>query len=221
HVKTGLVLHLVPGGAFQMGSQHGLRDELPLLPLKIGAFLLGQWPLLNSEWQSVSPDYFREGLSYPRSGISWYEARVWLTKAGGRLRLPSESEWEYACRGAVTVEDKNYYWGHDYDGRYCWCLENSGGKKHDPREHLGYENQMGLIDLSGNVWEWCDDLYKDYRSGQPYPEDVPLRLYPLRGGSYKSVAEACGSTRRLAANVRQRQIDFGLRVARSLPPGFC
>lgn len=217
HKKTGMRLHLIPGGSFQMGSSQGLSDEQPPSRRRIRSFLLGQAPVLNSQWQRLGGRVIHEDPSLPRSGISWYEARVWLTKAGGRLRLPLESEWEYACRGPKSSEQDAYYWGRDYDGRYCWSLENSGGRKHDPRDHFGYENAFGLVEMSGNVWEWCDDLYKDYQSGQPNPEDVPLRLYPLRGGSYKSEAAACASTRRLAANVRHRQVDFGLRVARALP----
>ena len=218
HRRTDLFLHLIPGGRFRMGSMEGLRDEQPPVALTLRPFLLGQAPVLNKQWELVSPEFKSDGAALPRTGLSWYGARVWLTKAGGRLRLPQESEWEYACRG--PKQDSSYFWGDDFDSGFCWCLENSGGRKQKPRLHFGFENLFGLIDMSGNVWEWCDDKYKDYRSGQPAPEDVPLRLYPLRGGSYKSEAEACGSTRRLAANVRHRQVDFGLRVARSLPESF-
>ncbi len=82
--------------------------------------------------------------------VSWNNAQKFCTKTG--FRLPSEAEWEYACRGGVTT---GYYWGEKVDGDYCWYFKNSGGEIQPVRKKK--PNSFGLYDMSGNAWEFCQD----------------------------------------------------------------
>ena len=106
--------------------------------------------------------------------------------------MTSESEWEYACRGTghPAGTTTQYFWGDEMDDSYCWYGENSGKKTHAVTEHMNKANAFGLVDMSGNVWEWCQDKrINNYNNGPrdslPRTSDSSYRVY--RGGGWASV----------------------------------
>ena len=146
HRLTGIVMHLVPGGAFVLGQDDALPRELPRQTCQLAPFLVGRFPVLQREWDLLPGDDQRAhvGGSLPISGVSWASARAWLASAG--LRLPSEREWEAACRAGST---QAYPWGTGLDGRAAWFLENSGGAPRDCTLHVQQPNAFGLVDKLG------------------------------------------------------------------------
>jgi len=116
-------------------------------------------------------------------------------REGVNYRLPTEAEWEYACRaGAKTI----FYWGNDFDGSYAWYYENSGIQTQPVGEKR--PNALGLYDMSGNVWEWCQDWYGEYYYGSSPlrdPQGPSSGAYRVvRGGSWLNPPEGLRSSRR-------------------------
>ena len=164
----------------------------------------------------------------PVENVNWRQcqeliARLNLLVDGGRFRLPTEAEWEYAGRAGTTTP---YSFGIDAAGLapQAWCQPNSGGKTH--RVGTTRPNPWGLYDMYGNVWEWCEDQF----TGQPYPwsttDAVPdpcLRgdrggsVYQIiRGGSFAFSARLCRSANRSGFDPWQGAPDVGLRLCRSV-----
>ena len=150
----------IKGGTFNMGSNNGESNEKPIHSVTVSSFYMGKYEVTNREYMIYDPKH--KGCwsekNYPVECISWDDAVgycKWLSKKTGKsYRLPTEAEWEYACRGGTTTE---YYWGDDMDGSYCWYCSNSDSKLHPVGEKL--PNPYGLYDMNGNVWEWCSDWY--------------------------------------------------------------
>ncbi len=159
-------------------------------------------------WLSVQSGY--EPCYGPRNNRG-KDPSIWLSGKG--YRLPTEAEWEYACRAGT---DTQYYWGDNIDGAYCWYQANSSGNHHDVG--LKLPNSFGLYDMSGNVSEWCNDWYGPYPdtsvknpSGHPSGQArVP------RGGSYCSGAFYCRSSSRSCSWPSALCNSLGFRLARSL-----
>jgi formylglycine-generating enzyme required for sulfatase activity len=182
----------------------------------VAPLLVGRFPVLQAEWDRLGGEDDRawRGPDLPIERVTWTAARAWLERAGGGLRLPSEAEWEYACRAGTQTE---YFWGDAMDPAYCWFGGGAGWSTHAPAEHAGRANAFGLVDTSGNVFEWCEDAYAPYAAEDR--DAAPRRrgsLRVMRGGDAFSKAGFCRSAYRGYA----REGDSGLigfRVARSLP----
>jgi formylglycine-generating enzyme required for sulfatase activity len=192
---TGIAFVRIPTGEFDMGAARSQwDDERPVHRVRISkSFLLGKYPVTNQEYErflkkaerKTLPDYwndrnFNQRLQ-PVVGVSWDDAQAFCKWAG--CRLPTEAEWEYACRAG---SQKNYCFG-DSKARleeYAWYSKNSGGKT----QPVGQKkpNQWGLYDMHGNVWEWCQDWFGQYCRGSVTdptgPEKSNSRV--LRGGSW-------------------------------------
>ena len=222
HVATGMVLHLVPGGTTRLGPATGPAPDRveAAREARLGAFLIGRFPVLQAEWDRLGggPDRRSfDGPDLPIEGITWREAQAWLARA--RLRLPSEAEWEHACRAGTTAR---YYWGEAMDAAWCWFGEGQAWRTHAPREHLPRANAFGLVDTLGNVAEWCQDAFLPYRADAPGDGRAiePARrggLRVLRGGDGFQSARQCTAAARNGALEGDWGGGIGLRAARSLP----
>jgi formylglycine-generating enzyme required for sulfatase activity len=194
-------------------------------------FYLGRYPVTNEEYgrflnenaDEPEPEYWavRE-LNQPRQpvvGVSWEDAQRFATWAG--LRLPTEAEWEYACRAGTRTR---YYSGDkekDLD-RAGWYENNSKDQLHPVGEKE--PNAFGLYDMHGNVWEWVeDDWHGDYKGA---PEDghawidEPIGARRIvRGGSWRSIALYCRAAARRNFGPNNRRYDLGFRLVRSVALG--
>jgi eukaryotic-like serine/threonine-protein kinase len=135
--------------------------------------------------------------------------------------LTSESEWEYACRGTghPAGTTTQYFWGDEMDDSYCWYGENSGKKTHAVTEHMNKTNAFGLVDKSGNVFEWCQDNWiGDYTDGprdsQPRTSNSSYRVY--RGGSWFNNATVCRSANRDKVNMSNNRSRLGFRIFKTI-----
>ena len=213
HEKTGLEFVLLPGGNFNMGSSDGESDEKPVRRVRVDGFLLSKTEVTQGVWEKImgnNPCKSNKGANRPVHNVSWEECKQFCERAG--LSLPTEAEWEYACRAGTETK---YYWGNEMDGRYVWYKSNSSNETHPVGEKQ--PNAFGLYDMSGNVWEWCRDWYaSDYYSkgendNPPGSSTGSGRVF--RGGGCSSVATNCRGARRFYSSPGFRYDDLGLRVA--------
>jgi formylglycine-generating enzyme required for sulfatase activity len=167
----GMEFVLIPAGEFEMGSEE-CDTEGPVHHAKIGkAFYMGRYEVTQKQWREimgVNPSTFR-GPDLPVEEVSWDDIQEFITHLNGnegtdRYRLPSEAEWEYACRAGTTTR---YSFGDDglKLSDYAWYGGNAGNKTHPVGQKL--PNSYGLYDMHGNVWEWVQDRYHDDYDGAP------------------------------------------------------
>ncbi len=216
HLLTRVVLHLVPGGTFLMGSDDGPVAEGPRRRVTIQPLLIGRYPVRQVEWdrRPQADERSWTGPELPIEGVTWTGARAWLVAAG--LRLPTEAEWEWACRAGTT---SHYFWGDAMDDAYCWHGLGDAWTSHPPAAHDDRPNAFGLVDPSGNVAEWVEDSHGPYSSaptdGSAARHGGALRV--LRGGDAFGRASHCRSASRAAAAAKDLGAGIGLRAALSLP----
>jgi len=189
---TGMEMIFVNGGCYQMGDTFGdgFDSEKPVHEVCVDDFYMGKYEVTQGQWQAVmgnNPSYFKSGDNYPVEQVSWNDAQEFVRKLnqrsrGGKYRLPTEAEWEYAARSGGKREEWAGTSSESDLGDYAWYDKNSGGKTHPMGQKK--PNGLGLYDMSGNVWEWVQDWYGDYSSGSQNnptgPSSVPSRV--LRGG---------------------------------------
>ncbi|MBQ2852596.1 MAG: formylglycine-generating enzyme family protein [Bacteroidales bacterium] len=223
----------VQGGSYNMGctgEQGGDcdADEKTVRYVTVSDFYIGQFEITQAQWQAVmgtsvyqqqskagGSSTYGTGNDYPMYYVSWEEAKEFCRRlsqqTGKTYRLPTEAEWEYAARGGKKTQNTKYAGGYslDYVG---WYTSNSGGKTHA----VGTKNanELGIYDMSGNVWEWCEDWYGDYRS---YDTDNPTGASSgsdrvLRGGSWYGSATGCRVAARNGGSPGCRADDLGFRV---------
>lgn len=202
-----LEFSFVPAGVFQMGSpeEGGDGDETPQRRVEIARpYYMGVFEVTQAQWERVmgnNPSRFR-GDSLPVDSVSWYECQRFLMRlselTGRRFALPTEAQWEYACRAGST---SRWSFGDVPSelGEYAWYEENSGGKTHPVGEKRA--NAFGLHDLYGNVAEWCADWYAN-----PYPPGPAVDpagpssgvSRTIRGGAWGDAADSVRSAYRSA-----------------------
>ena len=212
HQQTGMEFVLIPGASFLMGSNAGSKDEQPVRRVQINSFLLSKTEVTQEVWAKImgnNPSYFR-GKNRPVENISWEDCKRFCQQTN--LRMPTEAEWEYAARAGAQTK---YYWG-DYMDRNCaWYIGNSEKRTHPVAQKP--PNAFGLHDMSGNVWEWCQDWYGQeyYRQGENSNPQGPITgsAHVLRGGSYSSDAVCCRSAYRLYYYPGFNGHYLGLRLA--------
>lgn len=193
-------------GNFMMGSKNGDGDEKPVHRMTIGSgFYMGKHEVTQAQWQAVmgnNPAYFK-GDNLPVEQVSWDDAQKFINKLndlndGYKYRLPTEAEWEYACRAGTTG---------DYSGNLvdmAWYADNSGRRTHPVGSKQ--PNAFGLYDMHGNVWEWCRDSYHSTYNGAPTNSRV------VRGGSWNTFATGLRSANRYGSTPDGRYINYGFRV---------
>ena len=218
HKSTGIEMLLVPPGTFMMGASPGdtqaSDDEKPAHEVTITkAFYLGRTEVTQAQWFKVmdtNPSKFR-GESLPVDSVSWNDISVFLKKTSGGLQLPTEAEWEYACRAGT----KGATYG-DLD-LIAWRQGTAGGTTHAVGKLQ--PNALGFCDMLGNVWEWCEDWYGPYSSGSvtnptgPTTGSYPYRL--LRGGVWYDGSYVCRASRRNYGTPGDVNVTIGFRVVRT------
>jgi formylglycine-generating enzyme required for sulfatase activity len=225
--STGIELLLVPAGEFDMGCSPSLgapcvANEFPVHPVQLtAAFYMGRYEVTQAQWTAVTgtnPSYY-DGLpdspERPVEQVTWTQIQGFEAATG--LRLPSEAEWEYACRAGTSTAFNN---DSDDDAtldEIAWWDGNS-----DPPGTrvvgLKAANALGLHDMSGNVWEWVEDWFDAaYYQMSPVADPtgpVSGTSRVLRGGRWSSPATNCRSSRRFSSPPDEVIFDFGFRVAR-------
>ena len=215
----------VEGGTFMMGatSEQGsdaYDGEKPVHQVTLSSYYIGQTEVTQVLWEAVmgkNPSYFK-GENKPVEYVSWDYCQDFVIKlnqlTGKRFRLPTEAEWEYACRGGKKSRGYKYS-GSNTIGDVAWYYRNSSDMTHPVATKS--PNELGLYDMSGNVWEWCQDWYGYYSSAaQTNPTGALSGSYRVyRGGSWGSVAKICRSSYRLSFTPGYRYNDLGLRLALS------
>ncbi|MCE5230285.1 formylglycine-generating enzyme family protein [bacterium] len=238
----GAVVHMLPGGVplemvrmpvgtFLMGS---MRDTSPSKPSEFPAhmvginynFFIGKYPVTQKQWQAVTgknPAYRQDGGDYPVELVSWDDCKEFvaaLNKIGkGTFRLPSEAEWEYACRGGTRTR---WFFADDPTSltTYAWFAGNSMAGEEYVTHPVGLKlpNPFGLYDLFGNAWQWCeDDWHSIYKSapidGSAWKNDAARTTYRvLRGGGYCPPPSQCRSAYRYYTTPDYRDHYSGLRL---------
>lgn len=212
----------VDGGTFRMGatSEQGseISDEKPVHSVTLSGYYIGKTEVTQALWQAVmgsNPSYF-EGDDLPVEQVSWDDCQEFIRKlnslTGQNFRLPTEAEWEFACRGGNNSRGYKYS-GSNYIDNVAWYDGNSGDKTHPVATKS--PNELGIYDMSGNVWEWCADWYGDYSSGrQTNPKGPYGGSYRVnRGGSWNYGAGYCRSSNRGYYCPADRGSYLGLRLA--------
>ncbi|WP_442921664.1 formylglycine-generating enzyme family protein [Microcoleus sp. Aus8_D2] len=238
------MLH-IPQGSFLMGSPENelerSNDEGPPHPVTVPAFFMGKYPVTQAQWKIVAnlPQVNRElnpdpscfkGVNRPVETVSWYDAVEFCARlsleTGKTYRLPSEAEWEYACRAGTNTP---FHFGEtittdlaNYNGNYTYAAGSKGIYREQtmPVGSFGVANAFGLYDMHGNVWEWCADPWHDSYDGAPgdgrvwdetcndnrYQNSIDLLVHTeakdnrtrlLRGGSWLVYPRNCRSAIRL------------------------
>ena len=214
----------VEGGTFTMGatSEQGTTDpwadEYPTHSVTLSDFYIGETEVTQELWQAVmgsNPSYF-SGTNLPVEKVSWYDCQTFIQKlnqlTGKQFRLLTEAEWEYAARGGI--KSKGYkYAGSNTLNNVAWYLDNSGSKTHPVKQKQ--PNELGLYDMSGNVYEWCQDLYGNYSSdAQTNPTGLLNGSNGVyRGGGWGGIERRCRVSYRGDYNLMDGDSDLGLRLA--------
>ena len=206
----------IPAGNFLMGSQ----SEGPIHQVTISRdFCIGKYPVTQAQWEGVmgnNPSSFR-GADRPVEQVSWDDCQEFIKRLNatgkGTFRLPTEAEWEYACRAGSP--DKFCFGDHESQmNDYAWYNANSDGQT----QPVGTKkpNSWGVYDIHGNVWEWCQDWYDDYCADPvtdpcgPESSSIPVRVF--RGGCWRGVADFAASAHRGGRGPGYRAGILGFRL---------
>lgn len=210
---------LVPAGSFEMGEK-GETYHVTLTK----AFYMGKYEVTQRQYQAVignNPSQFK-GDNNPVEQVSWNDAVAFCEKlnagipSGAKMALPTEAQWEYACRAGTKTE---YYSGDDEEGlkSIAWYNGNSDKKTHPVGEKK--PNAFGLYDMSGNVCEWCQDWYGHYpQIAVTDPSGLEKGSYRvIRGGRWDCNPQYCRSAYRTLDDPSSTDFNFGFRVVMSIP----
>lgn len=248
-ITNGLPLYmvLVPDGTFTMGSPEDEPErndsEGPQHEVTVPAFFMGRYPVTQAQWRAVAqlpqanrelkPDPSRfKGNNHPVEQVSWYDAVEFcdrLTQHTGRpYRLPSEAEWEYACRARTITP---FYFGKtlttevaNYNGNYTYA-DGPEGEYHEETtsvDHFDIANAFGLSDMHGNVWEWCQDHWHNTYADAPIGGSAWVKggdsfYRVVRGGSWDLNPGNCRSAYRSWDDPDGGYDDIGFRIVCSVP----
>jgi formylglycine-generating enzyme required for sulfatase activity len=238
--EPNIELVKIPAGSFGMGSEAGDADEKPIHQVVINySFLLGKYEVAQAQWRAVmgnNPSVFGDCQTCPVENVSWNEAYAFISKLNDlnknkliKYRLPSEAEWEYACRAGTQLADfagaidgMAWYYENAGDSRLqddSWSADNFA-RNHNRTHSVGTKqpNAWGLFDMHGNVWEWCEDQYHDSYDGAPKDGSAWWagrdKWRVVRGGSYNLTARVARcSNHRTDTPENYRASAVGFRVA--------
>lgn len=221
----------VAGGTFLMGATieqlgDAAKDETPTHQVTLDSFYICKYQVTQSLWEEVmghNPSYFK-GENLPVENVSWNECQDFILRlnamSGKNFRLPTEAEWEFAARGGNNSRGYKYA-GSNNLNEVAWYGDNSGKQTHP----VGTKspNELGLYDMSGNVWEWCQDWYGKYNiKVEKNPQGPMISFFRtffssrvLRGGSWDSLAWSCRLSFRNLGSPGHRGSYYGLRLVLS------
>ena len=205
------------------GKRPSATDEMPVRWVELPrGFFIARTEVTNEQYERFDSEHERSGSSpgdgTPVVDVSWEDAQrycAWLSRRSGReIRLPSEAEWECACRAGSAAE-YTYGDGEEGLGEYAWFAGNSGNGAREVGSRR--PNAWGLFDLHGNVWEWCEDQWHDSYDGAPSDGspwvDGGSSLRVFRGGCWVSIARLCRSANRFRYDPGYRYSYLGFRPA--------
>lgn len=238
-------LIFVKGGRMKLGSRKGNADEKPTKRIKINSFYMGKYEVSNQEyakflnakgnqvenhvnwinlygkWENIKcriyekdgKFYVEKGYeNYPVNYVNWYGAKAYCDWVGARL--PTEAEWEYAAKGGKLKKNKILKKIMRKITNYAWFKNNSNSRLH--KTGTKEANQLGIYDIYGNLWEWCEDYYsKDYyktRSKNNPVNTQKLDYKVIRGGSWTDEQKTLHYTNRNAINPSNHKINVGFRL---------
>ncbi len=244
NVQALVEMVLVTGGSFTMGCGTGQSgcsgDESPTHTVTLSSFYMGKYEVTQQQYLTVmgsNPSYFTGDLSRPAEQMTWYNAvdfcnklstlegytpyyningtTITINSGANGYRLPTEAEWEYAARGGTHYTDYYTYSGSSTIDGVAWYTTNSGSTTHAVGTKTA--NQLGIYDLTGNVWEWCYDWYGSYSSGsQTNPTGATSGSYRVgRGGSWNLSSTYCRIASRGYINPTGSSYVIGFRLVRT------
>ena len=223
-VKDGISIEMVrvEAGTFTMGATPEMKDpwddEKPTHQVTLtNDYYIGKYEVTQALWKAVmgkNPSKFK-GDNLPVEQVNWKDCQEFLSKlnntTGKKFRLPTEAEWEYAARGGKKSRGYQYS-GSNNISDVAWYEDNSGSKTHTVGSKQA--NELGIYDMSGNVWEWCHDWKGSYSSSsQVNPTGANSGSYRVgRGGSWRHAARGCRSSYRNNSTPDNRNDSLGLRL---------
>ena len=226
-VKDGISIDMVrvEAGTFTMGATLEIKDpydwEKPTHQVTLtNDYYIGKYEVTQALWQAVmnsNPSNFK-GDNLPVEQVSWDDSQEFISKlnsiTGKKFRLPTEAEWEYAARGGKKSRGYQYS-GSNNISDVAWYKDNSGNKTHAVGSKQA--NELGIYDMSGNVYEWCQNWYDNYSSSsQTNPTGATSGSYRVyRGGSWNITARICRSSCRNSSTPGYRDYYLGLRLVLS------
>ena len=210
----------VYGGTFMMGATdeqviEAQDDEKPIHEVVLSNYWIGETQVTQALWEAVmgdNPSVFYGETDLPVESVSWNDCKTFITKlneiTGKTFRLPTEAEWEFAARGGNSSKGFKYA-GSNEVAYVAWYRGNADGRTH--RVASGTPNELGLYDMSGNVWEWCEDKYDS--EGYVDVDTGHSNKRASRGGSWGSRDSSCRVSRRYGWNPSDTGGHLGLRLA--------
>ena len=184
------------GATSEQGSD-AESDESPVHDVTLSSYYIGETEVTQELWQAVmgnNPSYYSGNPQRPVEQVSWNDCQEFITKlnqlTGKNFRLPTEAEWEYAARGGNKSKGYKYSGSNTIDN-VAWYASNSSSRTYDVKTKQA--NELGIYDMSGNVYEWCQDWYGGYSSGSQINPTGPASgsKCVLRGGSWLDNARYC------------------------------
>jgi formylglycine-generating enzyme required for sulfatase activity len=224
--SIGMQFVRIPSGSFQMGSESGQEDEVPVHEVQISEpFYIGVMEVTQQQWTQVmgtNPSRFEEPF-HPVEEVSWFDAQAFLDSLNARedvelYRLPTEAEWEYAARGGAQTP---FSFGASTDSLRAHAWFNANADAHTWPAGRKKPNPFGLHDVYGNVWEWVQDAYSPlfYRFSPTVDpkNDADSNARIIRGGGWPSVKKDMRAANRAWTRGETGSRAIGFRVVREIP----
>jgi TonB family protein len=208
----------VEGGAFQMGSNLGEVNEQPVHEVTLSSFFIGKYEVTQKQWVAIvgnNPSGKKNCEDCPVEQVSWDNIQLFLEKlnaqTGKNYRLPTEAEWEFAARGGVNSKGVEFSGSNNIDS-VGWYFNNSRKEGAAVGQKRG--NELGIFDMSGNVWEWCSDWFGEYKNdAEENPMGVASGNWKIvRGGAWNNTPRLCSVHKRNWLNKDLGSPDIGFRL---------